>query len=74
VDLSPGHLYDFRSLAEVENIKQLKCRVRLYKHEFHRFLGAHILTNTHAMYGVPGVTSFVLSLCFWTYLIHFRSV
>jgi hypothetical protein len=28
--LSPGYLYDSRTLAEVEIIKPLKCRVRVY--------------------------------------------
>ena len=49
VDLSPGDLYDCRSLAEVESIKPLKCRLRVYKRDFERFLTAHILTDTHAM-------------------------
>ena len=49
VDLSPGYLCDYRSLAEVESITPLKCRVRVYKRDFERFLTAHILTDTHAM-------------------------
>ena len=49
VDLSPGYLYDCRSLAEVESIKPVKCRVRVYNRDFEWFLTAHILTNTHVM-------------------------
>ena len=49
VDLSPGYLYDCRSLAEVESIQPLKCRVRVNKREIQRFLTAHIFTNTDAM-------------------------
>ena len=33
VDLTPGYLCDCRSVADVESIKPLKCRVRVYKHE-----------------------------------------
>jgi hypothetical protein len=76
VDVTPGYLCDGWSVAEVESIKALKCRVRVYKREIQRFLTAHILTNTHAMCGVPA--SLLLPLCFWCciwmYLIHFRSV
>ncbi len=46
VDLSPGDLYACRSLAEVESLKPLKCRVRVYKRDFERFLAANILTDT----------------------------
>ena len=46
VDLSPGYLCDCRSLSEVESITPLKCRVRVYKRDFERFLAAHIFTNT----------------------------
>jgi hypothetical protein len=49
VDLSPGYVYDCRSLAEVESIKPLKCRVRVYKRDFQELLTVHILTNTHVM-------------------------
>ena len=34
VDLSPGYRYDCRSLAEVESIKSVKCRVSVYKRDF----------------------------------------
>ena len=34
VDLTPGYLCDGWSVAEVESIKPLKCRVRVYKREF----------------------------------------
>ena len=33
VELIPGYLSDCRSLAEVESIKQLKCRVGVYKRD-----------------------------------------
>ena len=49
VDLTPGYLCDGWSVADVESIKPLKCRVRVYKREFERFRAAHILTNTDAM-------------------------
>ncbi len=34
VDLSPGYLYDWRSLVEVESINLVRCRVRVYKRDF----------------------------------------
>ena len=49
MDLTPGYLCDGWSVAEVESIEPLKCRVRVYKREIQRFWVAHILTNTHAM-------------------------
>ena len=49
VDLRPGYLCDCRSVAQLERINPLKCRLRVYKREIQRFLTAHILTNTHAM-------------------------
>ena len=49
VDLRPGYLCDCRSVAEVDSIAPLKCRVRVYKREIQRFSTAHIFTNTHAM-------------------------
>ena len=49
VDLCPGYLYDWRSLAEVESIKPVTCRVRVYKREIQRLLTEHIFTSTHAM-------------------------
>ncbi len=49
VDLRPGDLYDCGSLAEVESIKPLKCRLRVYKRDFELFWTVHILTDTHAM-------------------------
>jgi hypothetical protein len=49
VDLSPGYLYDCRSLEEGESIKPVKCRVRVYKRDFERVLTDHILTDTHVM-------------------------
>ena len=54
VDLSPGYLYDCRSLTEVESMKPLKCRVRVYKREICRFVTAHMLTDTHGMAVVVG--------------------
>ncbi len=49
MDMRPGYLCDCRSVAEVESIKPLKCRVRVYNREIQWFLAAHILTNAHAM-------------------------
>ena len=49
VDLSLGYLYDCRSLEEVESIKSVKGRVRVYERVFERFLTAHMLTDTDAM-------------------------
>jgi hypothetical protein len=36
-------------VTEVESIKVLKCRVRVYQREFERSSGAYCLTNTHGM-------------------------
>ena len=49
VDLSPGYLYDSRTLEEGERIKVLQCRDCVHKRDFEWFLTAHILTNTHVM-------------------------
>ena len=49
VDMRPGYLCDDWSVAQLESINPLKCRLRVYKREIQRFLTAHILTNTHAM-------------------------
>ena len=65
VDLCPAYLYRSRTLAEVEGIKVLKCRDRVYKREFERFLEVYCYTNTHGMLvvvrqnmcGVPAWTS-----------------
>ena len=34
-------------MAEVERIKAVKCRARVYEGEFERFSGAYCFTNTH---------------------------
>ena len=49
MDLSPAYLYRSRTLAEVEGIKVVKCRVRVYNREFDRFSDAYFFTNTHVM-------------------------
>jgi hypothetical protein len=49
VDFNPAYLYRSRTLAEVERIKVVKCRVRVYNREFERFVGAYCFTNTHGM-------------------------
>ena len=36
-------------MAEVESIKVVKCRVRVYQREFERSSGAYCLTNAHGM-------------------------
>ncbi len=54
VDLIPAYLYDCRTLAEVERIQVVKCRDRVYKREFERFLDAYCFTNTHVMPMVVG--------------------
>ena len=40
-------------MEEVESIKPLTCRVRVYKRDFQRFLTAHILTDTHVIVETP---------------------
>ena len=49
VDLIPAYLFDCRTVAEVERIQVVKCRDRVYKREFERFLDAYCFTNTHVM-------------------------
>ena len=49
VDLSPAYLYHSRTLAEVESIKAVKCRHRVYERQFERFSGAYSFANTHGM-------------------------
>ncbi len=49
VDCNSAYLYDCRPLAEVEGIKVLKCRDRVYKRQFERFLEAYSYTNTHVI-------------------------
>ena len=47
VDLIPAYLYHWRTLAEVESIKAVKCRHRVYERQSERFSGAYCFTNTH---------------------------
>ena len=49
MDLIPAYLYHSRTLAEVEIIKAVKCRVLVYNCEFERLSGAYCFTNTHGM-------------------------
>ncbi len=47
MDLIPGYLYVCSSLAEVESIKAVKSRLRVYKRAFLRRLTSYFLTNRH---------------------------
>jgi hypothetical protein len=49
MDCNPAYLYDCRTLAEVERIQVVKCRDRVYQHDFERFSDAYCFTNTHGM-------------------------
>ena len=68
VDLIPAHLYDWRSLAEVERIKAVKCRVLIYTREFERFSGAYVHTNTNGMLVV--VRQNMCGVPVWTWFGH----
>ena len=46
VDFNSAYIYHWRTLVEVERIKGVKCRDRLYKREFERLFGAYFFTNT----------------------------
>jgi hypothetical protein len=72
LNLSPGYLYVWSCLAEVESIKQAKSRLCVYKRAFLRLLTSYFCTNTHCMvvvvrhnvWGVPVWTSeSEVSLC-----------
>ena len=45
--LKPWYLQHPVSLAEVESVKVGTYRVRVYPPQFHRFVGAYSVTNTH---------------------------
>ena len=68
VDLIPAYLYHWRTLAEVESIKAVKCRVLLYNREFERLSGAYSFTNTHGMLVV--VRQNVCGIPVWTWFRH----
>ena len=64
VDLIPAYLHHWRTLAEVESIKAVTCRVLLYNCEFQRFLGAYVYTSTHMMHDGSGCeTEYVWGTC-----------
>ena len=64
MDLIPAYLYHSRTLAEVESIKAVKCRVLLYNCEFERLSGAYCFTNTHGM--LVAVRQNMLEAFVWT--------
>jgi len=49
VDLIPAYLYQSRTLAEVERIKAVKCRHRVYERQSERLSGAYSFANTDGM-------------------------
>ena len=49
MDWIPAYLYHCRSSVEVERIKTVKCRDRVYDREFERFSGVYCFTNRHVI-------------------------
>jgi hypothetical protein len=72
VDLIPAYFYDWRSLAEVESIKAVKCRVLLYTRQFEWFSGAYVYTNTHGMLVV--VRQNMCGVPVWTWFRHISMI
>jgi hypothetical protein len=68
VNLSPAYLYHWRTLAEVESINVVKCRVLLHNRKFERFSGANTFTNTHDMLVAVGQN--MCGVPVWTWFRH----
>jgi hypothetical protein len=49
VQHNPKYPHHCSSLAQVQSIKVVNFRVRVYKRQFELFLDDYCLTNTHAM-------------------------
>ena len=49
VQQNPEYQHHSSTLAHVDSIKEVKCRHRVYKRQFERFVGAYSWENTNVM-------------------------